>query len=315
MINDITAPVPDVATLPDVTAECEVTSLTPPTATDNCVGTITATTNITLPINTQGTTVVTWTYDDGNGNTSTQTQNVVIDDTTAPVPDVASLPDVMSECEVTSLTPPTATDNCAGTITATTNVSLPIDTQGLTLVTWTYDDGNGNTNTQTQAVYYFPINNSVSQSGNVLTATASASGNNYTYQWGDCSNGGFVPINGETGPSFTPTQDGYYAVEISNGTCSVVSDCIHVTGVGIAELSEKSIKVYPNPNTGHFYITINKNEEPVIIRIYDLTGKLLKERILNKEKNLIEMQDYAKGVYLLQINRNGHLINSQIIKN
>lgn len=31
-----------------------------------------------LPISTQGTTVVTWTYDDGNGNTSTQTQNVVI---------------------------------------------------------------------------------------------------------------------------------------------------------------------------------------------------------------------------------------------
>lgn len=131
---------------------------------------------------------------------------------------------------------------------------------------------------------------------------------------GDCSNGGFVPIAGETGPSFTPTQDGYYAVEISNGTCSVVSNCIQVTGVGVSEMTANGIKIYPNPNTGLFYITLDKKEGPVSIKIYDLTGKLLKKSILNKDKNLINMQDYAKGVYLLQINRNGHLINSQIIK-
>ncbi len=58
---------------------------------------------------------VTWTYDDGNGNTSTQTQNVVINDVTAPVPDLPTLADVTAECEVATLTPPTATDNCGGT--------------------------------------------------------------------------------------------------------------------------------------------------------------------------------------------------------
>ncbi|TBV25653.1 hypothetical protein DMZ43_12005 [Meridianimaribacter sp. CL38] len=152
VINDVTAPVPDVATLADVTAECEVTALTPPSATDNCGGTVTVTHNATLPIATQGTTVVTWTYDDGNGNTSTQTQNVVIDDVTAPVPDVATLADVTDECEVTALTPPSATDNCGGTVTVTHDASLPITTQGTTVVTWTYDDGNGNTSTQTQNV-------------------------------------------------------------------------------------------------------------------------------------------------------------------
>ena len=51
----------------DVTAECEVASITAPTATDNCGGTITATTDAIFPITAQGTTVVTWTYDDGNG--------------------------------------------------------------------------------------------------------------------------------------------------------------------------------------------------------------------------------------------------------
>jgi hypothetical protein len=40
-ISDIIAPVADVATLADVTAECEVASITAPTATDNCAGVIT----------------------------------------------------------------------------------------------------------------------------------------------------------------------------------------------------------------------------------------------------------------------------------
>ena len=105
-----------------------------------------------LPITTQGTTVVTWTYDDGNGNTSTQTQNVVIDDITPPAPDEETLPDVTDECEVTELIAPTATDNCGGTVIVTHDAILPITTQGTTVVIWTFDDGNGNTSTQTQNV-------------------------------------------------------------------------------------------------------------------------------------------------------------------
>ncbi|MCX6301405.1 MAG: HYR domain-containing protein, partial [Bacteroidia bacterium] len=150
VINDITAPTPDSPGLSDVTAECTVTSLTAPTATDNCGGAVTVSNNATLPITTQGTTVVTWTYDDGNGNTATQTQNVVLDDITAPVPDVAVLADVNAACSVAALTAPTATDNCAGTVTGTHTATLPITVT--TLVTWTYDDGNGNTVTQTQNV-------------------------------------------------------------------------------------------------------------------------------------------------------------------
>lgn len=109
---------------------------------------------------------------------------MVIDDITAPVPDVATLPDINSECQVNSLTPPTATDNCSGLVYATSNVTLPITTQGTTIVTWTYDDGNGNTTQQPQNVIYTPIDNTVNQNGNVLTATAGGTGNNYTYQWG-----------------------------------------------------------------------------------------------------------------------------------
>ena len=213
-VVDTTAPVADVANLADVTAECSVDTLTAPTATDNCAGSITGTTTTVLPITAQGTTVVTWTFADANGNISTQTQNVVIDDvtaptftdtpsdvtvecdastepsatgtaaasdncdsdvtvtyadtevagvgnnsvitrvwtatddndnsstytqtitvvdTTAPVADVANLADVTAECSVDTLTAPTATDNCSGSITGTTTTVLPITAQGTTV--------------------------------------------------------------------------------------------------------------------------------------------------------------------------------------
>jgi hypothetical protein len=78
VIEDTEAPVPDNTTLSDITAVSQVTELTAPTATDNCSGQIVGTHDVTLPVETYGTTVVTWTYTDGNGNSSTQTQNLVI---------------------------------------------------------------------------------------------------------------------------------------------------------------------------------------------------------------------------------------------
>ncbi len=150
IVDDITAPVPDVDPLPDLTGECSVTA-TPPTATDNCVGSVTATTSDPLFYDVQGSYTITWVYDDGNGNSIQQTQTVIVDDITAPVPDADPLPDLTGECSVTA-TPPTATDNCVGSVTATTSDPLFYDVQGSYTITWVYDDGNGNSIQQTQTV-------------------------------------------------------------------------------------------------------------------------------------------------------------------
>lgn len=150
-VVDNAAPVPNVANLPDAIGECSVT-LTAPTATDNCAGSITATTSDPLIYNTQGTFTVIWAYNDGNGNTCQQTQKVIVDDITAPTPNVANLPDIVGECNATINSTPMATDNCAGSITATTIYPLIYNTQGTFTVTWTYNDGNGNTCQQTQKV-------------------------------------------------------------------------------------------------------------------------------------------------------------------
>ncbi len=152
IITDITGPAPDEPSLSDLTGECSISAPVAPTATDNCGENLVGTPDVVFPIVAQGTTVITWSFEDQNGNISTQSQNAVVDDITNPIADVASLPDLYGNCEVAAPTSPTATDNCVGTITGLANVTFPVTEAGTTVVTWTYNDGNGNVATQTQNV-------------------------------------------------------------------------------------------------------------------------------------------------------------------
>ncbi|WP_162425753.1 glycine-rich protein [Pontibacter pudoricolor] len=83
-VTDKEAPVPTIATLPTITGQCSAT-VTAPTATDNVSGTLTGTTPDPLEYTEQGTYTITWTYEDGAGNSFTQPQQVVVKDDTKPV--------------------------------------------------------------------------------------------------------------------------------------------------------------------------------------------------------------------------------------
>ena len=78
--------------------------------------------------------------------------NVIVEDNEAPIPDVEPLPDVTVEC-VTPLTPPTSTDNCGYTITATTEDPTTYTETGTYTVTWTYTDQYSNTISQNQTIF------------------------------------------------------------------------------------------------------------------------------------------------------------------
>ena len=162
----------------------------------------------------------TWTYEDAQGNTSTQTQDVVITDTTAPVADLATLADVTAQCEVTSLTAPTATDNCGGAVTVTNDATLPITAQGTTTVTWTYEDAQGNTSTQTQdVVITYPVE--PTNGGDIteceispiqtITATAIAPAGSSVVWYDAATNGNIVTPTLSTVGTIT-----YYAESVDN---------------------------------------------------------------------------------------------------
>ncbi|HAH59187.1 MAG TPA: hypothetical protein DCL86_13660, partial [Bacteroidales bacterium] len=100
--------------------ECSVT-VTAPSAEDNCAGTVIGTTTDPLTYNAQGNYIITWTFSDGNGNSSTAIQNVIVDDVTPPVPQ--TLHTITGECLV-NVSTPKSYDICSGSIPGTTTDPL-----------------------------------------------------------------------------------------------------------------------------------------------------------------------------------------------
>ncbi|MDN3643600.1 hypothetical protein QWY87_12860, partial [Lutimonas halocynthiae] len=244
IVDDVTAPV--IPALADVTGECSVTAIAP-TVVDNCGTTITGTTSDPLTYTTQGSFVITWSFDDGNGNIVTQTQNVIVDDVTAPVAGIATLPNVIGECSVTSLTAPTATDNC-GTVTVSSDASLPITTLGTTVVTWTYDDGNGNTTTQTQNIEVQDTGVPAPVVTNLATLT------------GECS----VVV------ATTPTATDGCAGVIVNGT---TSDPLTYNVQGTYTITWTYTGANTNTTTQTQTVIVDDVTAPVIPALADVTGE------------------------------------------
>ncbi len=153
-VVDTTAPVFAGTPLANIPAEAigvqTTVTLTPPTATDLFAVTVTNNAPATFPL---GTTAVTWTATDANGQVATTAQNVVVSDTTAPVFAGTPLANILAEATgaqtTVTLTPPTATDLFAVTVTNNAPTTFPL---GTTAVTWTATDANGQAVTTIQNV-------------------------------------------------------------------------------------------------------------------------------------------------------------------
>ena len=237
-VQDKEAPVvPDLTT---IKAECS-TTVTATSGTDNCDGSIVPATTDPLSYSAQGTYTIHWTYSDANGNTALKDQTIIIKDVTKPVTAVATLPDITGECSAIVTSKPTATDNCAGKITATTGDALTYSTQGTYTITWTYDDGNGNTSTQTQNVIIKDITKPLITAPAALTVSTDA---------GKCSATNVVlstPI----------TSDNCSAVIVTNDAPSVYPK-------GTTTIIWTAKDAAGNVATATQSLTVSDNEKPVI---------------------------------------------------
>jgi hypothetical protein len=69
-----------------------------------------------------------------------------------------------------------------------------------------------------------------------------------------------------------------------------------ITNVGVQELSNFNLNVYPNPFLNQFTIALPSNET-VYITIYDVMGKLIHEQTLADIENVIDLGFLASGNY------------------
>ena len=145
-VVDTTPPVPSIPALPIVTGECSAAITEVPTATDNCPSIITGQTDDPLSYTEQGEYVVTWTYTDSSGNSTFQTQTVIVADITPPAITLLgdnpmtivrwSGPYIESGADVT--------DNCDEVPTLLITGEVDTNMVGVYILTYNASDSNGN---------------------------------------------------------------------------------------------------------------------------------------------------------------------------
>jgi hypothetical protein len=135
------------------------------------------------------------------------------------------------------------------------------------------------------------------------------------YQWLNC-NDNFAIIANENQPTFTALESGNYAVEITQGGCVDTSTCFIIEIVGLESLKkQETISLYPNPTQGEFSIDLKKNQHEATIKIYDISGKKIREQIF-KNSNLIKYQlEGNQGLYFVVVEIEGEILGRfKIIK-
>ena len=133
----------------------------------------------------------------------------------------------------------------------------------------------------------------------ITSPTLSANQTGAAYRWLDCDNSNAV-ILGETSKDFTATANGNYAVEITYNGCVDTSACNNITGVGVLELNNQIVSIYPNPTQASFTIDLGENTTPVNYRIFTLEGRILEQALITRKKT-IDLNQESKGMYFLQL--------------
>jgi len=146
-------------------------------------------------------------------------------------------------------------------------------------------------------IFSIPDPNVVDNGNGTFTATYSG-----IVEWIDCAADTVIA----SGQTFTPTQNGNYAVVVTDGvsSCRDTSNCILVDYLDIESKNLLDLSISPNPTNDFVQILFSGSDAELIV--YDVQGKVvLKDRIQNQ--GTISLVNFERGVYLFDFkNSQGH---------
>ncbi|MDB6032602.1 MAG: uncharacterized protein JWM16_2940, partial [Verrucomicrobiales bacterium] len=153
-VSDTTPPIVTLVGNSAMTVECHDAFTDPgATALDTCAGAVSVTVGGTVNANVPGVYTLTYSATDPSGKTGTATRTVTVSDTTPPMVTLIGSAAMTVECHG-SFTDPgaTATDVCAGALTATRTGTFDANTPGVYTLTYSATDPSGKTGTATRTV-------------------------------------------------------------------------------------------------------------------------------------------------------------------
>jgi len=146
------------------------------------------------------------------------------------------------------------------------------------------------------------------------------------FQWFSCNGSSSFPLTNLDANNlfYVINTSGNYKLRLNAQqhqflTCEDTTSCIPYFMVGINDFKNGyNINVYPNPNTGVFVIEkpVGLNEQ-VGFKLMDITSRIIKSGVIPPGQQKLEMDiiNYSKGVYYLQLIVNEEVFVKQILKN
>lgn len=103
---------------------------------------------------------------------------------------------------------------------------------------------------------------------------------------------------------------------MSSGSDMAMIDYVELpvsgTGTSVESYTIENVSVYPNPTTDNVCVTIPEQDgvKDCVCQIYDITGRMLQSVKMNDNTTVLNLKDYAQGLYLLEIYNNGQLLQT-----
>jgi len=95
--------------------------------------------------------------------------------------------------------------------------------------------------------------------------------------------------------------EGGSSVFAFNGIDQNNSDIVHFDG----------LSVYPNPATDQVNITL-EIDGTASMKLFNLEGKQMKQEVLNKAENAVDVSELDFGIYILHVRNGDHVMVSKI---
>ena len=125
-----------------------------------------------------------------------------------------------------------------------------------------------------------------------------------------------VAVNGQKGGNVYLGNGSIYNSMFPNNKSSLFISLSALAPLAISNVKSSSkVNLYPNPTSSILNVEfLMTNEDIKIIKLSDLSGRVIKEITTTNNVSQIDMSNVAIGIYLLQIEQDNQLISTQKVE-
>src|SRR3989344_2270608 len=264
---------------------------------------------------TVGSEIITYSYTDGNGCTSTASTPITVN--TSPTVTQGTISAVCADAAIFALSGGSPLGGVySGTGVSGSNFDPSAGTQ---TITYTYTDANSCSNSASTTA---TVNDLPTVTLALPVATMCVYNSAITLSGGAPASGSYAGP-GVSGGSFDPPTAGLgtktvtYSYTDTNGCSNTATDDILVDAcLGINEVSQEALVAYPNPGNGMFTVSMEVKNQLTNLKVVDLQGKPMDAGLTIQGTEVsIDLTKASNGVYLLQGVSNGELVTVRLVKN